>query len=305
MGGIRKIFIVPNGGDPKLAIWCTRIYGKRAGSDYEQYIRTFDLRAAELQGSVKIDGKYFSDDYRLYWPGGRNAWGYRRDVGVMLIDMAIPEVVADNGQLAERHPMLGEGFALIAFKDAADPEQAGLYVRSANGRIYRLREDLSVIETNEVSPDADGIHARSIPGNWDFYSLKYSKGKHAHTKGSSCAEEKSATLLAPQFIPEMNHEVWKALQKRIWVMHKSVLLGDYDLLLSYVGEDGVAHNTINVSALVSGDALKVISTYTCGREVFIFVSAGKTFHSAILGFSLSALRTDVETGELLERLIYF
>ena len=148
MGGIRKIFIVPNGGDPKLAIWCTRIYGKRAGSDYEQYIRTFDLRAAELQGSVKIDGKYFSDDYRLYWPGGRNAWGYRRDVGVMLIDMAIPEVVADNGQLAERHPMLGEGFALIAFKDAADPEQAGLYVRSANGRIYRLREDLSVIETN-------------------------------------------------------------------------------------------------------------------------------------------------------------
>ena len=239
MGGVRNIFVVQTEGRPKLAVWCTRIYGKKTGAEYEQYIRTFDLTTAELQGAVKLDDKYFSDDYRLYWWGGRDAWGYRKDSGVKLIDLATPAVLADNTLLIKRHPFLENGFLFESFKDLADPDNSGLYVKSANGNIYRLKEDLSAARTDHVPQDENVDRSWSSPENWYFYPLKNSKGKHAHTRGASCALDESATLLTPEFIPEMNRPFSNAEpRKRVWVTHRSALLGDYDRLLSYVGENG-------------------------------------------------------------------
>ena len=68
---------------------------------------------------------------------------------------------------------------------------------------------------------------------------------------------------------------------------------------------GVAHNTINVSKLIPGDDLKIIATYTSEEEIFIFVGAGDTFRSSILGFSLTALQTNIDTGDLSGLMAYF
>ena len=86
---------------------------------------------------------------------------------------------------------------------------------------------------------------------------------------------------------------------RIWVTHKSALLGEYALLLSYVNSDGTTLKTINVSELVPGEALNIIGTVCSGGEILILVGAGHSSRITILGFSLSVLHTDARTGDLI------
>lgn len=303
MGGVRKIFVLPTQGESKLAAWCTRIYGKKAGADYEQYIRTFDLMTGRHLGSVRVDPKYPSDDYRLYWTGGNKAWGYRKGPGVMLIDLAAPQTIADNAGIVKQNPVLGGGFIFKNYIDAFDRDRTGLYLQSADGRIYRLHEDLTAEKVTDLPVEINLKPEWAFAKHWDFHPLKTSKGKHAHIRGSRCHQDKSLTLLEPRYIPESNFSVTQ--KERTWVLHQSALLGEPDWLLSYMQGDGTALNTINVSQLIRGEPLQVIATYTLESEILIFISAGSTFRSRILGFSLAALLTDARTGEYLRTIAYF
>lgn len=303
MGGIRKIFVLPTTESPKLAVWCTRIYGKRVGSDYEQYIRIFDLMSGTHLKSLKVDPKYPSDDYRLYWPGGDKAWGYRKGPGIMLIDLTVPKIIADSARILKSNPALGRGFIPKTFIGGVDADQGGLYVTSANGGIYKLKEDLSAAKVTALPVDVHLKREQAFEKDWAFYRLKTSKGRHAHTRGSRCNEDKSLTLLEPDYLPEFNFAVTQ--KAKTWVLHKSALLGKYDWLMSYMEGDGTALNTINVSKLIQGEPLTVIGTYTLEEEILIFITTGRTYHSGIMGFSLAALSTDTRTGEYLRMISYF
>ncbi len=303
MGGVRRIFVLPVDNGWRLAVWCTRIYAKRSGVDYEQYMRTFDLATGKIRGSVRLAQKHFDDDYRLYWSGGNKAWGYREGAGIMLIDMSIPEIIADNEGLQKHNPDLSGGIFFKAYRDTVDPHRTGLYVGTAGGRIFKLENDLSARQAVQVPAGADLKREWKFVADWYFSQLTGSKGRHAHARGATCDAARSAVLLEPEYLPELNFGIAK--KKKTWVVHKSALLGDYDLLLSYMGADGVACNTINASRLFSRDDLNILATYTFEKHILIFIGAGKTFRSNILGFALSALQTDPETGALTNRIDFF
>lgn len=303
MGGVRKMFVLPTQSESRLAVWCTRIYGKRLGADYEQYIRTFDLMTGRHLGSVRIDAKYRSDDYQLYWPGGNKAWGYRKGPGVMLVDLTAPQIIADNARIVKQNRVLDSGFTLKRYIDAYHRDRTGLYVQSADGRIYQLGEDLSAERVTDLPAEVNLKPEWAFAKHWNFYPLKTSKGKHAHIKGARCNPEKSVTLLEPRYLPESNFSVTQ--KERTWVQHRSAQLGEYDWLLSYMEGDGTVLNTINVSRLIRGEPLKIISTHTLDSVILIFISAGGTSRSNILGFSLAAFLTDARTGEYLRTISYF
>lgn len=303
MGGVRRLFILPTRSGSGLAVWCTRIYGKRSGADYEHYIRTFDLMTGKHLGSIRIDPRYLSDEYRLYWPGGDRAWGYRKGPGVTLIDLAVPQIIADNARIVKQNPALGPGFTFKAYIDSPDPGRTGLYVKSADGRLYKLNEDLSTFGVSDLPAGGDLNREWTFKANWDFYPLKTSKGEHAHTRGAPCNADGSLTLLEPSYLPEFNFAVKQ--KERTWVRHKSAILGDYDWLVSYMEGDGTALSTINVSKLIQGEPLTVIGTHTLENEILIFITTGRTFRSNIVGFSLAALSTDPRTGELSRRISFF
>lgn len=297
------MFVLPIQSESKLAVWCTRIYGKRSGADYEQYIRTFDLMTGRHLGSVRIDPRYRSDDYRLYWPGGDKAWGYRKGPGVMLIDLTAPHIIADNARIVKHNQVLASGFSLKRYINAYHRDRTGLYVQDADGRTYRLGEDLSAERVTDLPVEVNLKPEWAFAKQWNFHLLKTSKGKHAHIRGSRCNQEKSVTLLEPRYLPESNFSITQ--KERTWVLHQSTLLGEYDWLLSYMEGDGTALNTINVSQLIRGEPLKIISTHTLDSAILIFISAGGTSRSNMLGFSLAAVLTDARTGEYLRTISYF
>lgn len=302
-GGIKKFYVLPSDSGPILSVWCTRIYPKRVGADYDQHIRTYDLATGESTGSIQIDQKYFSDDYRLYRAEGNLAWGYRKGLGLMLIDLQIPKIVASNDAISQQLSHLGDELKFEAFRDAYDPNLTGLYLNSGNGRFYRLHEDFSTSQVTSLPVGVDKKQEWTFTHNWYFDPLKHSLGKHAHTQGTGCDTENSITLLDPDFIPEKNYAITN--KEKVWVTHKSTILGDYDLLISYMSGDGIEHSRINVSEIINGDDLKVLSTYTIDKFVTIFISTGDTFRAIIKGFSLSALRVDASTGELINIIHYF
>ena len=300
MGGIRRVFVVAADGRPRLAVWCTRIYGKRIGADYAQYIRTYDLTTGECRGSVTAAEKNASDDFRLYRSGKNTAWGYGRIDGLRLIDLAVPQVIADYERLLQRNPILASGFKVEDAIGEGDALQRGLYVRSAGRRLYQIKDDLSMLEVNRIPVDADGRRERSLKENWHFLPVEGTKGMHVLAEGSHLAADRGAFLLEPEFISELGDPVGADRHHaRIWVTHKSALLGEYALLLSYVNSDGTTLKTINVSELVPGEALNIIGTVCSGGEILILVGAGHSSRITILGFSLSVLHTDARTGDLI------
>ena len=62
---------------------------------------------------------------------------------------------------------------------------------------------------------------------------------------------------------------------------------------------------INLYEVFKNKKAKVLATFTQDKEILIFVSIGFTHYAGINGFTLSALRTDSDTGKLINKIKYF
>ena len=146
------------------------------------------------------------------------------------------------------------------------------------------------------------------PAGWYYHFADGSLGKHLLGPGQK-PSPKSAILLKPRFIEEINK---KAGQKnRIWITHRSAIHGDYYNLISLVDRGGREIKRINLNKLFDRGKVKAkprsrnkeivqpIGTYTRGDEVLIFITCGENFRSFDSGFTLTALRTDRKSGEIL------
>ena len=144
-GRIRNIYIVEKSGDTRLVVWfiredtpagMTRVYSHR--------IKSFDLETGEPCGRLTLSRRYLFNDYTIYGPFDQFAWGYSGNNGMAFLDMFDAAIVADEQEILERNPVLGDKIRLTTGPDKKrfDPVSFGLYMYTANGDIYRIDPDL-------------------------------------------------------------------------------------------------------------------------------------------------------------------
>jgi hypothetical protein len=293
-GGTRDLYVVKTDSQPRLAVWLTKIYRKKVGMDVEQRLKTFDLLTGKPVGQIQMQPKHYSDDYQIYWLGGNKAWGHSRKTGIQLLDLAKPELFTEK-DILKANPQLGESIQLYGGDYKFDITTMGLYVSSADGRLFRIGADMK---------------ATPVEGVPRYYTTREKKwltqfevggmGKHLYMRGAALSPEK-ASLLDPLIVKELNPRV---NADKVWVTHKSAIRGESDLLLSYIDAGGKELNQINLNQYLKDKAVNAIATYSMDNEILVFVGTGNTYGIAISGFTLTALRTDLKTGKILGSIEY-
>ncbi|MFH1873575.1 MAG: hypothetical protein ABH859_00100 [Pseudomonadota bacterium] len=302
-GGLKEFFILDAQGRPQLTAWLTRIYSKRVGADYDQRLETFDLMSGKRLATTQIVDKYYSNEYRLFKPFANKAWGYNRKVGIQLLDLTKPEVIADEEKILQLNPKLGDKISLYRGDNVYDPINRDLYVVGADNKTYRLDMDLQAVAAQKIPEhDIDYDAVWRFTKDWYFDYVKGSLGRQVHKQGVVLAAD-SAVLLDPEFVPEINPLVKR--KDKVWLAHKSAIIGNYDSLISYIDSDGQELNKINLPELFKKQEPKVLATLTRDNDILIFVGIGQTHHASIKGFSFNAIRVDKETGKILDEIKYF
>gem|GEM_PF-2788439 len=302
-GGLKRIYIFETNGKPCLSTWLTRYHFKRFGAVHDQRLKTFELETGKPMGMVQMVKKHYSDEYRLYWSGGDKAWGYSRETGIQLLDMLEPQILAEEQEILKQNPELGGRIKLYPWGNAYDPQQHTLYVIAADGQYYRLDYQLKAMSVKEVSfNDSFVKKSLNFTEKWQFYPLRESLGVHLHARGDRCSPE-SMILLEPEFIPEQN--TFAHRKNKIWVTCKSTLSEDSDLLLSYIKGNGQKISDFNLTKMFDVKYIKVLSTLTRSKDIFIFIGVGAAIRTNVDGFALYALKVDKGSGELIKEIHYF
>ena len=285
---------------PQLTVWFSfERGGGRSVTHYKEHLKAYDLQTGKVLGSVIMSRKLH---YRLYAAHHNKAWGYCKQAGIQLLDLVKPGLIATEQEILERNPRLGENVKLY-LGNAYDPVTNSLRIVAADEQVYRLDVDLKTSAMDHVPdrlpPEKKGW---AFAKDWRFYTLEHHLGKHLHRDKAECSA-KSVPLLKPKLMKEFNENIQQ--KDRIWVIHRSVILGEYDLLLSLVVPNGEELARLNFGEIFKKDKEpKVLGTYTRDKEVLVFVASGIDFQNNIEGFPFIALRTDSESGKLLGLIKY-
>jgi len=103
-------------------------------------------------------------------------------------------------------------------------------------------------------------------------------------------------LIAPKLVKEMNKKV-AAKNNKVWVIHYSTYLGDYDTYLSYIDSNGNELNRINLRKIFKDKYVTAQATLTQKNQTLVFITRQ--------GYTLSALKADPATGKIRGRVNYY
>lgn len=299
-GEIKEFFFLNEDSAPQLTVWFSfERGGGRSVAHYKEHLKAYDLQTGRVLGSIIMSRKLH---YRLYASDHNKAWGYCKQAGIQLLDLVRPGFIASELEILKRNPRLGEKVKLY-LRNAYDPITNSLHIVAVDEQVYRLNPNLEA-STIEHVPDRVAPKKRewAFAKDWGFYYLEHHLGKHLHRKKAECSA-KSVTLFEPKLIKELNKNIQQ--KDRVWVIHKSAILGKYDRLISLVVPNGEELARLNFGKIFKKDKKpKVLGSYTRDKEVLIFVASGIPFNKNIEGFSFIALRTDAKSGEFLGLINY-
>lgn len=126
-------------------------------------------------------------------------------------------------------------------------------------------------------------------------------GYRAHAPGETPGRQ-SITLLEPRLIEELNRNI--VSRNKRWIVHRSALYGPSDLLASYLNSSGKLIKQINLNRYFDHDDVRIIKTLTTEDATYLFITSGHSNFGNIKGFSLKAIKTDPQTGEISEIIHY-
>jgi hypothetical protein len=292
-GEIAELFILDETGTTLLSVRFVRPnYGRIGIINYTHRLKTFELLSGDFLGRLETAKSSHSYEYMLYGPFGTSAWGINATTGLQLLDLSKPSLIASEAEILAKNPQLGKKIRYVFVDNIYDPVKHTIQAIAPDGRYYRIFPDL---KTEQIEHYSRPIYA--TPDYWLFSWVPGRERKtirHRHASPSS--QTKKAEMISPKLIEELNPEA--LARKKVWVKHRSSSAKDSDLLLSYVDEHGQELMHINLNKqLKEKKEVMAINTFSTKDEVLLFVSQQ--------GLSLSALRTDPNSGKILARIDYF
>lgn len=146
-----------------------------------------------------------------------------------------------------------------------------------------LEQKIFAIRDSEDMDRTQGYY----PRGWIFNKMPGTKAKTLRG---------SPLLIAPKLVPELNKKV-AANSQKVWVIHYSTYLGDYDTYLSYIDSNGQELNRINLRQMFKAKDATALATLTRKNETLVFITRQ--------GYTLIALKANPATGKIMGRIDYY
>jgi hypothetical protein len=277
-GAVKELYIL----NSRITVWL------------DLRLKTFDLKSGKFMGQADLlKWRKPSRDYQIFGPVDNKAWGYSRENGLALLDMVKPERLADEKDILEKNPQLGETFSPRPGDYVYDPITYSIQVIAQDGSLFRVDSNLVAAPVRNFTSHSPG--RKKTGKHWTFDQARQSAGETVREIGAPSSNSKKTVLLLPEFIHELNQKA-AAKSNKVWVLHFSALYGDQEPLLSYMDSQGREINRINLHKLFNDKKTKPVATLVQGNETLVFITKR--------GFTLTALRTDSITGKILGRIEY-
>jgi hypothetical protein len=292
-GNVEELFIIHENNNPLLIVRFSRPnYQRGSIVGYTHRIKTFELLSGNYLGRLEMAKSVHSYEYNIYGPFGTLAWGINSTTGLQLLDLARPALVAGEAEILAKNPQLGKKIRFVFVDNIYDPVKHTIQAIAPDSRYFRIFPDLKAVAAQR--------YLRPYSPTPDYWSFSWAPGAERETVryryASKSPQAKKVEFISPKLVKELNP---KALaRKKTWVKHQSSFLKGSDLLLSYVDEHGQELNRINLNqALKEKKEVMAINSFSSEGEILLFVSRR--------GLTLSALRTDPNSGEILGKIDYF
>ena len=306
LGGVKNIYIFNSKNYSQLAVWFTRIHNAPRIPGvcyYDQRLTTFDMKTGKILNYIEMSKKDMNHDYRVLQISSNFAWGYSNKTGLQLLDIQKPELVADKNDILSHNNEIGDHIKLYHDDYVIDPVTKGIHIRTKEYKTYRVDTDLKAHKINERLLKKSYIHNQNLYQNeWIYSSVNASTGKKIHKKGFQLSDD-SAILLKSEFIDELNPKT--VTKNKVWIKHKNAIYDNYDLLLSLIDAEGRKIAQINLFKYFKNKKIHILGTYTLDTEILIFISIGNTHLADTKGFTLFGLKTDPDTGKIINKIQYF
>ncbi len=300
-GYLNQIFIVRANGKTYLTAHTIIRHRHRVGSDYVHRLESFDLESGMQLGRLFLGKVDVDDTYRFYWAGGKKAWGFSRKTGLMLLDLTQLAVLATEADIIQRNADLALDEKLRLARDGFNPRTQEISIYSG-GRLYSLNHDLKArpLPRPVFFSDLSSLQWQ-FKTRWALVPVKNAMGRRLHRKNTPFSDN-AAKLLQAKFLPELNLRAPEKL--RLWVEHQTTLYRNAQPLLSYIDAEGKEIKRIHLSKRFSGKPGRALGTYSEAGRMFVFVGVGQIKRDFLV-YSLSALKVNPRTGEILEVITYF
>ena len=311
-GKVNELYIYQKDNNTRLVVSFLQEGFVTMGSVYSHLLKSYDFKTGKRCGNVDLAIDTGPENYEIYGLiDNYRAWGYRYRYGVELLDLYEAKVLCDTEEILRRNPQLGDliDIAPGKYDYVFNPRTKGIKVVTAWGEIYEIGTDLKAIPAKDIPylPE-EPVESDSLQTyrEWDSVYLPPGVVGKAFKAKDAPLSPNHAVLIYPVMVSRMGEEV-KSLDKA-WVMHWSTLLESSqprrlrdrvagDCLLSYVNENGEIIIQYNLRELMGHKKFKAYSVTCHNNEMFVFISKAE--------FSLTALRVDRDTGEILGRVDYF
>jgi hypothetical protein len=306
LGGIKGLYIFKTEKHSQLTVWFTRIHNAPRIPGvcyYDQRLTTFNMNNGKILNNIEMSKKDTNHDYRILQISRNFAWGFSNKTGLQLLDMQKPELVADKNDILLQNNEIGDYIKLYHDDYVIDPVTKGIHIQTKEYKTYRVGTDLKIHKANERLLKKSYIYNENLfQYEWIYSFVNANTGKKIYKKGFQLSDD-SVILLKSEFIDELNPK--SVTKNKIWIKHKSAIYDNYDLLLSLIDTKGRELAQINLFKYFKNKKIHILGTYTQNKEVLIFIGIGKTHLADIKGFTLFALKTDPNTGKIIDKIKYF
>lgn len=135
------------------------------------------------------------------------------------------------------------------------------------------------------------------PSGWMFDPVAGTKAKTLrHRFSRDIPQREKPRLIVPSLVKELDKKAAEN-NRKVWVIHYSTYIGDFDTYLSYMDSTGRELNRVNLDQLFKAEDATALATFTRKDETLIYISRQR--------YTLTALRADPATGKILGNIEYF
>ena len=293
---ISYVFIQEKDNETRLVAWFTRVdHPAGISTAYSHRLKSYNINNGRQVGRQNLLRRSWINDYSIYGPFDNKAWGYSHKSGVQLLDLYEPKILYTNKEILARNPQLGAKINIYegSYYSVYEPGSHGIYVVSANGKIYRITPDLKAVFAEDIAIETikeDKDYSRK----WLIRDIKDTDAKFVHAEGARLSSDSKA-FISPKKVEYL--DAFSQKNDKIWIMHLSSNETDADCLISYINENGQEIKCINLREIFKNKKAKPYFALIRDNEVYIYITCSY--------YTLTALRTDIKKGDITGRINYF
>ncbi|NQV00127.1 MAG: hypothetical protein HQ538_05265 [Parcubacteria group bacterium] len=141
-GRITKLYFLEDGQETRLAVWFTHTQDNNISEVHSNRLKSFNLQSGVKLNQLDLNKRYYFDDYGIYGPFDRYAWGYSEQTNTSLIDLFDLKIILDQDKISTLNPKLGSVFEPISNNFYTDQENS-LTFYNAQGQFVKVLPDYS------------------------------------------------------------------------------------------------------------------------------------------------------------------